>query len=162
MLVDIENLTPKLMIDLRYKTPDNITGKKLYEDSFTAKLDSKAAEALLGVEKDLNKAGLRLVIWDAYRTEDIQEKLRAVCSDNRYVAEVSNHTKGLAVDVTIADFSTRKLVDMGSDHDEFGKRAHEEHQIHNRKILDEVMLRHGFSDNHYEWWHFDFGVENES
>ncbi len=162
MLVEVSKMVPSLIIDLRYKSKNNIAGTELYDEGFTAKLDIEAVQAIKTAESDFNKLGFKLVIWDAYRPEEVQKKLREICNDDRYVAKVSNHTKGLAVDVTLADYENSELVDMGGDHDEFSMETTTDRQANNRNLLSEIMQKNGFNVNEFEWWHFDFGVINES
>lgn len=96
-----------------------------------------------------------------------------------YIAEKSGHTRGSTVDLTLFDMATEKEVDMGGTFDWFGPESHPdfcgnpkkgkysgdnsaspahrsitEEQFHNRMILREAMLRHGFKPLDSEWWHF--------
>ena len=162
MLVELSKIAPGLTIDLRYKSKSNITGVVLYDDDFTAKLESNTAASLNKAESDFNKMGYKIVIWDAFRPEEVQNKLREICKDDRYVAKVSNHTKGLAVDVTLANLSDGRLIDMGSDHDDFNNNSVNDNQLSNRKLLSRIMQKNGFTVNEYEWWHFNYGVNDES
>ena len=89
-----------------------------------------------------------------------------------YIAEKSGHTRGSTVDLTLFDMATEKEVDMGGTFDWFGRESHPDYggnpktgkykgnaqitaeQFHNRMILREAMLRHGFKAINEEWWHF--------
>ena len=89
-----------------------------------------------------------------------------------YIAEKSGHTRGSTVDLTLFDMATEKEVDMGGTFDWFGFESHPDfggnpntgeykangritaEQFHNRMILREAMLRHGFKPIDEEWWHF--------
>ncbi len=89
-----------------------------------------------------------------------------------YIAKRSGHTRGSTVDVTLFDMTTEKEVDMGGTFDWFGRESHPSYggdpktgrykgnakitaeQFHNRMILREAMLRHGFKPIGEEWWHF--------
>ena len=89
-----------------------------------------------------------------------------------YIAEKSGHTRGSTVDLTLFDMATEKEVDMGGTFDWFGLESHPDfggnpntgeykangritaEQFHNRMILREAMLRHGFKPIDEEWWHF--------
>lgn len=86
-----------------------------------------------------------------------------------YVAEKSGHTRGSTIDLTLFDMALEKEVDMGCTYDYFGEASHpdvqpgqqagtykpiNEEQYHNRMILREAMLRHGFKPLESEWWHF--------
>lgn len=162
MLIELSKIAPSLSIYLRYKSKSNITGVVLYDDDFTARLDSNAAVSLNRAESDFNKLGYKFVVWDAFRPEEVQTKLREICEDDRYVAKVSNHTKGLAVDITLANLGDGNLLDMGGDHDDFGNNFVNDKQLSNRNLLARTMQNNGFTVNRYEWWHFDYGVNDES
>ena len=94
-----------------------------------------------------------------------------------YVARKSGHTRGSTVDLTLFDMKTEKEVDMGCTFDWFGVESHPDfcgnpdtgkytggkskagrsitaEQFHNRMILRQAMLRHGFKPLNTEWWHF--------
>ena len=92
--------------------------------------------------------------------------------DLGYIARKSGHSRGSTVDLTLFDMATGKEVDMGGTFDWFGRRSHPDfggnpetgeylgtdpitaEQFHNRMILREAMLRHGFKAIGEEWWHF--------
>ena len=89
-----------------------------------------------------------------------------------YIYKMSGHTRGSTVDLTLFDMATEKEVDMGGTFDWFGRESHPDfggnpytgkykpndritaEQFHNRMILREAMLRHGFKPLGEEWWHF--------
>jgi D-alanyl-D-alanine dipeptidase len=89
-----------------------------------------------------------------------------------YIAKRSGHTRGSTVDLTLFDMATEKELDMGGTFDWFGLESHPDfggnprtgkykgnakitaEQFHNRMILREAMLRHGFKAIDEEWWHF--------
>lgn len=89
-----------------------------------------------------------------------------------YIARKSGHTRGSTVDLTLFDMVTGKEVDMGAPFDWFGVESRPgfggnpttgkympnscitAEQFHNRMILRNAMLRHGFKPIGSEWWHF--------
>ena len=82
-----------------------------------------------------------------------------------YIASQSSHSRGSTVDLTLLDMSTGKEVDMGSPFDMFSEVSHPdyrgitEQQYDNRMILQQVMVRSGFSPIDCEWWHFTLNDE---
>lgn len=159
-LVRIDTLIPDAILDIRYATPNNITGRIIYADASPQLVDD-AAQQLARAAEVFRKRGLRLVVWDANRPVSAQRQLLQTNRDKRYVLEDSNHCRGLAVDVTLADQSGAYL-DMGTDFDNFTERAHADAssvtqiQHANRALLAGTMVAHNFTQWPYEWWHFDY------
>lgn len=160
-LISLSKLIPDAIIDMRYATERNVSGKVLSTEN-TPRLTQPAAEALVKVAQLLRNEGLHLVIWDAFRSEQVQEKLRQYVNDDRYASKNSKHCKGLALDVSLAN-KDRLLLDMGTDHDDFSSRAHinasglTDEQQYNRRLLKKYMEQDSlFRQWPYEWWHFDF------
>ncbi|HPZ10338.1 MAG TPA: D-alanyl-D-alanine dipeptidase, partial [Candidatus Eremiobacteraeota bacterium] len=162
-LVDIGKADPTIIIDLRYATEDNFTGKKVYSVNI-AYLRPEVAKKLLKVQKKLKKIGLGLKIWDAYRPLSVQYKFWELVPDLRYVADPkvgSNHNRGAAVDVTLVD-SKGKELPMPTEFDDFTEKAGRNYNklpkevIKNRKLLEDYMVSEGFLPLPTEWWHFDY------
>ena len=162
-LVDLAKLDAMLILDIRYATPHNFTGKPVYRQA-RAFLQKKAAMALLRVHVALQRQGFRLKIYDAYRPLSVQKILWAVMPDERYVANPklgSMHNRGMAVDVTLTDLTGRELP-MPTAYDEFSEKAHRDYTdlpagaIRNRRILEDSMKADGFRGIPTEWWHFDY------
>lgn len=161
-LVELKTLIPDCIVDLPYATTNNITGRVLYvDDDLQPKLDEAAALALKAAAAKLRSQNYKLVIWDAFRPPEVQQSLRQVNSDSRYVLEESNHVKGLAIDLTLASLDGTYL-DMGTNHDDFTDKAHADSpelsgaQKANRLILRKAMEQSGFTQWPYEWWHYDY------
>jgi D-alanyl-D-alanine dipeptidase len=160
-LMSLKDQIPELVIDLKYATNDNIAGRKLY-DGDEPKLLTPLVPALRQIQQQLFSSGYKLVIWDAYRPSRVQEILRQYCDDDKYVATISNHSKGIAVDVTLAEANTGHYLDMGTDFDEFSFKAHADFdqltdvQKQNRQILKNIMESVSFNQLDTEWWHFDY------
>jgi D-alanyl-D-alanine dipeptidase len=107
-------------------------------------------------------AGLRLKVLDAYRTPKAHEALCGCISDPRYVADPkrgSNHSRGTAVDVTLAGADGREL-DMGTPFDAMEEASHHFYAAlpgelqRNRFLLLGIMLSAGFQRLDEEWWHY--------
>ena len=161
-LIDLAETFPQLEIDLKYATPDNITGYAIYQQA-RCLLHPDAAKALARCVEVARLAGLSLVVYDAYRPQLAQQHLWLACPDPQYVMAVSlgsNHSRGTAIDVTLRDESGA-LLDMGTGFDEMDVRSHpwnpdlpaSAHR--NRLLLNAIMLAGGFIGIHSEWWHFE-------
>ncbi len=163
-LIDIAKVIPNIKIDCVYATTRNFTGKQIYLKPICYLL-KPVAKQLAKVQKELEKQGLGLHVWDAYRPLPAQKRLWDVCPDERYVAPPSKggrHTRGTTVDLTIYRLSDGKLLEMGTDFDDFTEKAHADCRTisdeakRNRKLLRDLMVKYGFEPYRYEWWHFDF------
>jgi D-alanyl-D-alanine dipeptidase len=84
-LVDIKEVNPRIMVDMKYATEDNFTKKRLYESN-TCFLKRPTALKLDAVQKKLEKMNLGLKVWDCYRPLAVQRILWAILPDERYVA----------------------------------------------------------------------------
>lgn len=162
-LVEVKKVIPNIVLDIRYATTNNFTGQKLYEHDRTF-LRRAVAEHLSAAQREFNKMGLGLKIYDAYRPLSVQRKMWAIYPHEGYVANPakgSRHNRGAAVDVTLVDLRTGKELPMPSGYDEFSERAHRNYtgasadELRNRELLERVMEKHGFKGLFTEWWHFD-------
>jgi len=171
-LVEVIKINKNIRLDVRYATINNFTGKIIYP-SAKCYLQKEAAKALSKVQKDLEKTGLCLKVFDGYRPLSVQ-KIFWDLLKNRYpnpfkrclyVANPtlgSKHNRGGAVDVTLVDLRTGKELKMPSEFDDFSEKAHKNYgnmtksTKKNCKLLEAVMIKHGFTGNSKEWWHFNF------
>lgn len=149
-----------LSIDLAYAGADNFLGRPVYAKRVCA-LRKPAAEALARAAWLARERGLILVVRDAFRPAKAQRVLWDAASDKDYVADPmvgSNHTRGVAVDMELAD--GRGKLDMGSPMDEMGlvsawaSELVDEQARKNRLALRDIMLKAGFEGVDHEWWHF--------
>lgn len=133
-------------------------------------LRKPAAEALAKVQQELKTQGLGLKIFDGYRPYSVTVKFWELVKDEKYVANPakgSAHNRGLAVDLTLIDLKTKHEVDMGTGFDNFTDSAH--HSFNNlepaikqnRKLLRDVMKKHGFDMFDPEWWHYSWPNTND-
>ena len=82
-----------------------------------------------------------------------------------YIAKLSSHSRGSAVDLTLLDMRTGKELDMGSPFDLFSEKSHPDYrgitdeQYENRMTLQRAMVRNGFEPIDCEWWHFRLSDE---
>ena len=181
--VVLSEVVPDIIQEIRYFSTYNFVGDRIdgYEIP-CALMTREAAEALKAVSDDVMRQGYRLKIYDAYRpqkavdhfvrwAQDIKDARmkkyfypkvdKTRLFDEGYIAAKSGHSRGSTVDLTLFDMKTGKEVDMGGTFDYFGEESHPDYvgkltrkQLHNRKILRDAMIRHGFKPLDTEWWHF--------
>lgn len=168
-LVELTDVIPGVILDIRYATENNFTGKAVYPVS-RCFLVRDAALALHKVQNDLEPLGYRLKVFDGYRPLSVQWKFWEILPDPDYVADPrvgSRHNRGYAVDLTLVDLDGNEVL-MPTEFDDFTERAHRDYlalppeAIGHREILEQVMVRHGFIPFPTEWWHFDYqGYEDQ-
>lgn len=159
--VDVTKVIKDAVIDIRYATDDNFTGKQLYPVA-RCKLRRAVATRLAKAAAALRKQGRRLLVWDCYRPTAIQEELWKRVPDERYVAnpkQGSRHSRGAAVDVGLVD-RDGTAVTLPTKFDEFSEAAHRDHALVGDKgvearRLEAAMKEAGFIGMPTEWWHFD-------
>lgn len=162
-MTDLQSEIPGIAFDIRYASANNFFHKKIYPSVNTTYCRKKAAAALAGIQLELNKKGLGLKIFDAYRPYSVTQKIWQQVKDERFAANPakgSNHNRGAAIDLTIINISTGEALDMGTDFDSFSDSAHHnftsfpEAILQNRQLLKSVMLQYGFEIFETEWWHY--------
>jgi D-alanyl-D-alanine dipeptidase len=122
-IVEATAIVPGLQLDMRYPTSDNFVGRPItgYRAS-KCLLTRRAAEALKGVQEELNKQRLSLKVYDCYRPQSAVDdfvrwgrdladtKMKARFYPNvkkrnlfrsGYIARKSGHSRGSTVDLTI-------------------------------------------------------------
>lgn len=168
--VDIQTVDSSILLDIRYATSNNFTGKVVYPVA-KCYLRTNVAERLARVQQDLKQEGLGLKVFDCYRPFSIQQKFWAIVPNEDYVAKPvadaqgklvqgSKHNRGAAVDLTLVD-RVGQEVEMPTGYDDFTEKAHRSYQGNtvmaqkNMKKLEDVMTKHGFEPLPSEWWHFD-------
>lgn len=178
---------PDVILEIRYFSTYNFVGARVegYMEPL-ALITKEAASALRKVNSELKNKGYRLKIYDTYRPQcavdhfmrwaknfsdtltkssfypDLTKKQ---IFEQGFVATKSSHTRGSTVDLTLVDAVTGKDVDMGGVFDYFGQSSHTDYdgvtvkQHNNRMILQDAMIRHGFTPFDGEWWHFTLANE---
>ena len=184
-VVNIQELDPTILVDLRYSSKNNFLKKDMYGDLEEVFLRRKPAEMLCQANKHLKASHpeLRLLVFDGLRTRSVQTKLWdaldtiPISERTQFVADPekgSIHNYGAAVDLTLA-LENGSELDMGTEYDHFGELAFPaledsllalgkltDKQIENRTILRKIMKKAGFSTIDSEWWHFDAFSYNET
>lgn len=160
-LLQITEQNHDVLVELMYAGPDNFTGQAIYAHALCF-LHPQAEAGLARAIAAARAWGLRLKILDAFRPQEAQEALWAFSPDPDYIADPavgSNHTRGVAVDLTLVDASGRAL-DMGTPVDTMTPASHHFHPGHpaaiqvNRMRLLTIMLEAGFVHHPHEWWHY--------
>jgi zinc D-Ala-D-Ala dipeptidase len=162
-LIDLRAQLPGVILDLRYAGTRNFMQQQLYTGATTTYLRKPGADSLRIIQKELNRYGLGLKIFDAYRPYTVTEKMWEPVKDDRYAADPrkgSGHNRGVAVDLTLINLVTKEELDMGTGFDNFSDTAHHaftglpEAVLQNRLLLKNIMERHGFKALNTEWWHY--------
>jgi len=163
-LVNLEQFIPDIVLDIRYATKDNFMKQQLYPAAKTY-LRLPAAKALKQVQAELQKQGLGLKVFDAYRPYRITVKMWESYKDPTYVASPktgSRHNRGCAVDLTLIDLKSGNQLEMPTSYDSFSEKAHHDFKnlpqkvIQNRALLKSTMEKYGFQPLSSEWWHYDY------
>ena len=165
-LVDVTMLDDSIHLDIRYATSNNFMGAVFYKQP-RAFLQKPAAEALVRVHRRLKQRGYGLLIHDAYRPWFVTKMFWDATPEDLkdFVANPqkgSRHNRGCAVDLTLYDLATGKVVPMVAGYDEFSPRAFPAYpggtsrQRWHRELLRQEMQREGFEVYGFEWWHFDY------
>lgn len=162
MLVSISPPAFDVTIDLKYAASDNIAGVAIYRRPLVMLLP-EAAAALRRSIALARGVGARIVVYDAFRPVEAQWALWRALPDPDYVADPrigSNHSRGAAVDVGLADLETGVLWDMATGFDEMVPRSHHgrtdlsPEAQRNRAILLGIMTAAGWEGIPSEWWHY--------
>lgn len=161
-LVVLTRLDNSFMIDLKYATTDNFTGKKIYSRPLCL-IHRNTAQKLIRANNEFKKMGYRIKIYDAYRPYSAQRVLYDAAPNKTFLADPakgSHHNRGAAVDITLVDQEGKELP-MPSAFDEFNWKSRINYyggtreQTQNRELLGSVMVKCGFKRIGSEWWHFE-------
>ncbi|MDN3586591.1 M15 family metallopeptidase [Pedobacter aquatilis] len=163
-LVEIKKAIPSIKLDIRYATKNNFMQQIMYKQA-RAFARKPVVESLKKVQKELNKKGLGLKIFDGYRPYKITVEFYKKASDKNFVANPakgSKHNRGCAVDLTVINLKTGKEVEMATPYDSFSKAAAANYEPvtdivrKNRQYLITVMKKNKLNVLDNEWWHYDF------
>jgi zinc D-Ala-D-Ala dipeptidase len=177
-LRDIRSVLPDAIVDLRYATPHNFVGVRLYPTDARCLVHRTMAPGLRVAAQRLRQRGLVLVFWDCYRPHHVQVRMYRNTPNPAWVAKpgpyATSHEAARSVDVTLARADTaascpRRLrtdghcrLRMGTGFDSFTPRAYayatygvSRRAQHNRAVLRRAMAAGGLTVYSGEWWHFD-------
>ena len=168
-LVDIKDVAPNIVIEMRYATVYNFTGVAVYPEA-RCLLRAAVAKKLALVQAALEEKSLGLKVWDCYRPISVQQKFWDLVPDPRYVAKPvikngafvggSKHNRGAA-----GRHHSGRRPSTSASHAVGARRLHgarparvsraTPEQQKNSAILEAAMVEQGFEPLATEWWHFD-------
>ena len=160
--VNVMDFIPDLIVDLKYGTADNFTGRVIYHTN-EVYLRYGTVVKLMRAQAELRKQGYLLKLWDGFRSVNAHQRLWNAYPDPEYVADPSkggsDHSKGNTVDVTLVDANGKELQ-MPTGFDDFTVLADRDYSdcssaaAANATLLQEIMEANGFKGYDSEWWHF--------
>lgn len=154
---------PGIILDIKYASTNNFTGQALYPCG-RCLVRPPLYQRIQRLADTLVQMNLNLVMLDCYRPEEVQAQLWQAYPDPTYVTppdRASMHTRGLAIDVTLARRDGQWL-DMGSGYDEFSRKSRPgyrdlpEEVLENRQLLSDLLGLVGLEPIASEWWHFSY------
>ena len=164
----IRDYLPEVRVALAYATEDNFTGKQIY-DFTDAYLRYGTVKKLAAASAELAEMGLGILIWDAFRPVSAQAWLWEVFPDPAYVSPPGTgyraHCRGSAVDLTLVELATGNPLVKPTKLDDFSPLADRDYSdcaadaAENALLLEQIMVRCGFSPYEAEWWHYADTVE---
>lgn len=168
-LVEIKKAIPNITLDIRYATKNNFMKQVMYGQA-RAFARKPVVASLKKIQKELNKKGYGLKIFDGYRPYATTVEFYKKASDKNFVANPamgSKHNRGCAVDLTLINLKTGKEIAMATPYDSFSAAAAANYAPvsqevrKNRDFLIRTMKKYGLNVLKNEWWHYDFmGWEN--
>jgi len=163
-LIEIKKAIPNIKLDIRYATKNNFMQQVMYKQA-RAFARKPVVESLKKIQKELNKKGYGLKIFDGYRPYAITVEFYKKASDKNFVANPakgSKHNRGCAVDLTLINLKTEKELVMPTPYDSFSAAAAAKYENvspearKNRDFLIAVMAKYQMNVLENEWWHYDF------
>ena len=177
----IELKHERFIVDLLYRTSNNLLRRPIYQDLDIDKCFAHPLmhERLMLLPEKLEKLDLKLVIFDCYRPVEVQREFWKILPDPRYIAppdEGSNHNRGTAVDCYLAKSDGTPLlfptvpdgyiVGMEENMEtwlQYLEKAHhtyvgtpeEQELCENRETLKALMESVGLVSCTEEWWHYE-------
>lgn len=169
-LMLIPDAVRNVKISLAYATTHNFTGQVVYDAARTphqaspkAWLHENAKNALYRAADHAAAMGYGLLVYDAFRPTEAQWRLWHHTPDPNFVADPrrgSPHSRGVAVDLTLIDHESGRILDMGTEFDDFTPQSfHSDRSIsaaaqRNRCLLLGIMTAAGWDFYQNEWWHY--------
>lgn len=178
-LIDVKSIDSTIKVDLKYADTCNFLKLNIYDGLQKAYLPCEVALRLGNAQFYLKQiySTYSLIIFDAARPLHVQQmmwdsldlptNIKFAYLSSPYA--ISLHNYGCAIDLSIIDVTTNKLLDMGTAFDFFGKLSQPIYELQflqsgelshqafeNRKLLRKVMQKAKFFPITSEWWHFNY------
>lgn len=183
--INIKDYIPNIVERMDYATKSNFTGEIIPGyDAPIAILQELALKALCKVQEELNKNGLGLIIYDAYRPHKSVEYLHKDWALQESISEIkqkyypnkskeelfqegflsknSSHSRGSTLDLSLIRLDGQIELDMGTIFDYFDETSFtdasniSESAKQNRTVLKMYMEKFGFTNYPKEWWHYSY------
>ena len=192
--VIINEEIPEILTELRYYTSYNFIGKKIkgYEEP-VAIIKKEVIKYLKNVSDYFLEDGYLIKIWDSYRpqkavdqfydwlkneTTDISMKDYFYPNKNKselnntYISNISNHSKGYSIDLTLVNLTTGKEIDFGTGYDYFNEMSKTDYYKNSdnnnnidkhdmRQYLKKIMEDNNFVNDPEEWYHYTFKYKGD-
>lgn len=155
---------PRIQVDLRYTTVQNITGKPIYPAKMPCLLRASTTEKLKKAQALLHAQGYGLKIWDAWRPLEAHRRLyEHGAKTGMYLDPLrgwSRHCGGVSVDVTLVNRQGEEMrmptyFDEDLHHAASSQTPSDPEIRQNLALLQGAMKAAGFAPLPGEWWHFD-------
>ncbi len=153
--------------DLSYAKDENFLHHKFYQkfginDCYVHK---DIYPNILKLEQLLKEHNVKAMIFDCFRPHEAQIYMWNRNPNPYFLANPNKkgslHSKGLALDIGLADMSGKKLeFATGMDHfvaasaHSYKCKPEEQHKCDNRALLKSIMEQAGFRSIKNEWWHY--------
>ena len=159
--------SPYFINDLSYNKVDNFLKHPFYDKfGITECYVHKDIYAnMLALEGLLKKHNLKAVMFDCFRPHEAQIYMWNLNPNPKFLANPNKsgslHSKGLAVDIGLADMNGKKLeFATGMDHfveassHSYKCKLEEQYKCDNRALLKSLMEQAGLRSIKNEWWHY--------
>ncbi len=153
--------------DLSYAKDENFLHHKFYHkfgmtDCYVHK---DIYPNILKLEALLKKHNVKAMMFDCFRPHEAQIYMWNRNPNPYFLANPNKkgslHSKGLALDIGLADMNGKKLeFATGMDHfvaasaHSYKCKPEEQHKCDNRALLKSIMEQAGFRSIKNEWWHY--------
>ena len=161
--IQLDPIATGFETQIYYATASNIAGYPFYKKT-TVFLHKDTATCLIKAVNLAKNLNLTFVLWDAFRPLEGQQILWNALPNPQYVSAPESgpqtHCRGTAIDLTLKDNKSEKLLNMGTNFDDMSNLSHHANTKisttaqKNRFILAGIMHIAGFEKYEYEWWHY--------